>query len=851
LRIFLKKMKKKAVGKWLMPVLAAVLLASSFMTSVSAYGAWMDANAAVTSSTITAMRQRADAIVNYEWVPSQDIETWNNSLYKGEAVFKGGTVVKGMPYTLFVFEVVGDSLLSLEQYKAVASKNYSTTHKCASVGYAMRTGPVYGSCCATFVSEVLGGSFMNGKNPRYDSVTKINECEYGKHISNIKAASIRAGDALSIKGHIIWVGDVTDDSFVIYEQTPPVARKAVVSKATSVNSDGYLVYRNNVYKTATRINVTGTNLSVTAPAVSSGYSHYAENAQAVVSWPSVTNATYYAVDISKDGEPVAQGMPVTSHSLGLNYGNGSYEVYVTAVCGTSRAKSEPCRFKIGVLGTPVINESEQYFLSGAEVTASWNSCEGADGYRVTVTDRDGQVYRSDEVTGTAYSVSPEDGYYEMTVEAVNRKGGTQTSSSAKYCFNVGDQRPVIVDSSVGYFASGADVTVRWNDCEGVSDYTVQIAKDGGEYLSDTVSGRQSYELSSLPDGTYTAVVAAVESNGDFDWQPSEPYTFSVGVLDCPKVTSEHKYYGLGSDVTVKWKPCKGATGYRVSVSLDGAVIAEESVCSESFTFRAEEGRYSVTVTSVNDNGGHQERTSAARNIWATVLEIDKPGQTVNIGEMFDYHASAVDSDENDVVRWSSSDDRIASVDDEGTVTANGLGSAVITAVLGNMKATRTVDVVPALTFETLGASIRLTEPHGIRFGVRLEKDDAFRSMTVVEYGTLVIASGTLGNGELTLDTPSIRRIKAENTLENDDTHITYTGVLINIPQSFFATNVVGRGYLIYKGADDREYVIYSGKAEKSFNGVAQAAYDRYSSIQNPTDAQLDTIRMLREILNLG
>lgn len=211
-------------------------------------------SASTANVSLEEMRARAEAIVNYEWIPSQDIAVWNENPYNGLMYFPQGEVIKGMPYTLFTSEIVSWSLCSLTQYDRVASVNYSTTAYCASVD-ATRTGPVYGSCCADFVSEVFGGDFMYGESTRYCNVGSIQQSPYGTTTYNVKANDIVAGDALSnTKGsHIVWVGEVTDTHFVIYEQTPPVARKVTVSK-DSVNSDGYLVYDGLIYSIVTKNN---------------------------------------------------------------------------------------------------------------------------------------------------------------------------------------------------------------------------------------------------------------------------------------------------------------------------------------------------------------------------------------------------------------------------------------------------------------------------------------------------------------------------------------------------------------------------------------------------------------------
>lgn len=135
---------------------------------------------AVTGSSetsFTCMLERAEALINYEWVPSERIYTWNGNEYNGKKYFEAGETVKGVPYTLFSRELGFDGLLSLEQYKAKSSVNYSTERYCNSVS-AIRVGPAYGNCCATLVSEVFGGSFMNGSNPRYDGVGTVQNSTY-------------------------------------------------------------------------------------------------------------------------------------------------------------------------------------------------------------------------------------------------------------------------------------------------------------------------------------------------------------------------------------------------------------------------------------------------------------------------------------------------------------------------------------------------------------------------------------------------------------------------------------------------------------------------------------------------
>lgn len=197
------------------------------------------------------MRARAEAIVNYQWVAGYRISTWNGSLYKGRDYFEEGEVVIGMPYTLFSTELGVNSLLSLQQYTYIAGDNYDTTFFCNAVG-ALRTGPIYGSCCATFVSEVFGGSFMHGETPAYGGVAELLTNDTAS-VRRVKAADILPGDALydDSLAHIIWVGAVTDRTVTVYEQTPPVARKVIASRL-NVDANGCLIYNNRTYTCALR-----------------------------------------------------------------------------------------------------------------------------------------------------------------------------------------------------------------------------------------------------------------------------------------------------------------------------------------------------------------------------------------------------------------------------------------------------------------------------------------------------------------------------------------------------------------------------------------------------------------------
>lgn len=237
-------------------ILAAVLLLAALPTGGARATEPEDAlpktRGAVRTGAFQKMHDRAEEIVNYEWIPSSRIDVWNENPYNGKMYFEAGEVVRGVPYTLFARELGVRSMVTLQQYKTVADKNYSVTHFCKAV-WEMRTGPAYGSCCATFVCEILGEDFLlNDGSALYSSVGPL--ARDGHMASRrVRANEILPGDVLYDKdwSHIVWVGSVTEKTVTVYEQTPPITQATTIP-LSNVTEDGYLIIRSHVYDFASR-----------------------------------------------------------------------------------------------------------------------------------------------------------------------------------------------------------------------------------------------------------------------------------------------------------------------------------------------------------------------------------------------------------------------------------------------------------------------------------------------------------------------------------------------------------------------------------------------------------------------
>ena len=76
--------------------------------------------------------------------------------------------------------------------------------------------------------------------------------------------------------------------------------------------------------------------------------------------------------------------------------------------------------------------------------------------------------------------------------------------------------------------------------------------------------------------------------------------------------------------------------------------------------------------------------NAAERIPAEKITLDKENVTIGIGGVYALSAKVEPENTNDRVEWSSSDEKVASVDKNGTVTGISEGKAVITVKAGDV-----------------------------------------------------------------------------------------------------------------------------------------------------------------------
>ena len=248
------------------------------------------------------------------------------------------------------------------------------------------------------------------------------------------------------------------------------------------------------------------------------------------------------------------------------------------------------------LKTPELSVSN----AAGGVNISWNSVEGADGYRVFYRNRNGGWSRLATTATTSYldtdvrSGNP----YTYTVRCVSADGENYTSyfnTSGKTVNYVA--APVLVSAT----ATNTGISITWKKSDGAAKYRVFYRNRNGNWakLGDTSS--TSYLDTEVSSGsTYTYTVRCLNALGSYI---SSYYDAGIKgtYLSPPEITS---LTSGENGVDIKWGAVKGAVNYRVYYygSKGWTKLTETTGTSFTDTDVSSGYTYTYTVRCINADG---------------------------------------------------------------------------------------------------------------------------------------------------------------------------------------------------------------------------------------------------------
>lgn len=555
---------------------------------------------------------------------------------------------------------------------------------------------------------------------------------------------------------------------------------------------------------------------------------------------------------------LCNGASVNGNLLNYAHNNpkdGYTEVYVGNCyeCGEPYAAMYAMHMNSSSAVSPAtLSVDQKYYKENETVKIKWTAVTGAKNYKLIIWNGDKLIFNQSVGNVTSYDFTAPKGYFTVFVRSDSGKGLATSNMCNFYAGYV--ETPVIGEVDE-YYRENTPVAVSWNECAGANEYVVTVNKDGKDILTKSVGTATSYTVNPGA-GKYVISVEARSGIAEMEASKSTCTFKAIGKPDKPVL--KYEFDKISKNSVFTWAASAGAEYYNLNIYQgDSAEVYKsldkitDTTCSVSLP----QGDYSACLTAINSTFDDLftigDRISFIVYPNAKSISLNTVSITLSGGNSQTLKATVEPEFTSDYVKWTSSNEKVATVDADGKVTPVGAGLVEIKATAGSVSATCTVEVIPNFSLTTLGASIRIVDPYGIRYGIKLLKNEAYKNVDIVEYGTLIIPSATLGDNELNLNTKDVRKVKANNIYSEDSSQVTFTGVLINIPNSFLDTDVKGRGYLIYRDAQGNQKVVYSAVAEKSFNSVAQTAYDLYTGKSEQTEEQKKIISKLEAILNIN
>jgi len=394
--------------------------------------------------------------------------------------------------------------------------------------------------------------------------------------------SIKWDDVKNAEGYEVSInGDVYKDTNAVSYTYKNGGNFSFSIKAYKYNAKGEKIYSESVTVSFTDLG------SVTNIKIEDG----------VVTWDEVPGANAYKLRVN--GTELPDTYSVREYS-GFNIGKNTIEIRAINV-DNSRAYSvwtTPLQFELLDVPTNIKFDAENKIIT-------WDLVKNAYKYEVTI-----NGVEKTTVVNNSYQYEPGKKDFTVSVKAVgdhlNYVFDSDNSESKEFVFLPQVENLTMVDG-----------VLVWNGSEKATGYKIKI----DNILQSTILDKPQY-TNIVPGESYSISILQVSDKATYYSEWSEPVFISICVT--PQIRYE--------DGVIAWTGIANASGYKVSLSLNGEEINVPNLSSQNtsyFNEFAQAGIYKIKVSTLADEEKGYFGSKFSNEI--EIIRLEKP----STGKVFD------------------------------------------------------------------------------------------------------------------------------------------------------------------------------------------------------------------------
>lgn len=265
----------------------------------------------------------------------------------------------------------------------------------------------------------------------------------------------------------------------------------------------------------------------------------------------------------------------------------------------------------------------------------------------------------------------------------------------------------IINISEGMFKKCSSLTTVEipQNVQSISGYVFQNSGIRSIIVTEKVQTIGEYAFNSCDELTDILIPDSVNHLGTYifaDCEKLSDIKLGTGLTDipsyafsqCPSLTKIVLPYSLKTIKDNAFLNCVKLT----EITVPRAIT---NISDSAFSYTNKMTFYGISGTYAEEYANRVNAKFVNQEVNATKLSLNKTDLTLNKGQSFNLSMTVTPADFTDEVTWRSSDTAIATVSDNGMVTAKGVGSATIRLTVGKLNASCKITVLQPVTNITL------------------------------------------------------------------------------------------------------------------------------------------------------